>query len=281
LGRLADYLAGVWSTHLLELKALAEAHERHHAKKRQADVVDSAHHDRRASGDHLHLPSRIRRRFGAGWATAARFVPGRGGAFRVAYPNGDVAAGVVEEIVPNERIVMSWGYESGAMGIPAGATRVEIVLVAVPGGTRVTLRHTGLRDAAQRANHRAGWRHHLASLSHLTSAALDGIMGGRIDDYTAAWARGPRRANAGCSGSAGIETAYSATDGVRRRREDLADYIGMAQRFSPGITLERHGAIFRAHAFASYRWRMIAPNGAAIMTGSTRRSSHRRGSFDR
>lgn len=34
LGPLADYLAGVWSTHLLELKTLSEARERSHGKKR-------------------------------------------------------------------------------------------------------------------------------------------------------------------------------------------------------------------------------------------------------
>lgn len=210
-------------------------------------------------------PSSFRRWMGDGSSLA----PGAGGAFRVAYPNGDVAAGVVEEIVPNQRIVMSWGYEAGAMGIPVGATRVEIVLAPVPGGTRVTLRHTGLRDAAHRANHRAGWRHYLASLSQLTSATLDAIIDGRIDGYTAAWAaQDPAertRLLAECWDGDGV---FRDPMGYVEGRQDLADYIGMAQRFSPGITLQRDGAVSRAHTFASYRWRMVAPNGTPVMAGS-------------
>src|SRR4051812_49353918 len=89
---------------------------------------------------------------------------GQGASYRVVYPNGHVAAGVVEELIPNKRVVMSWGYENGVNNIPVGATRVEISLAPTTGGTLVTLRHSGLRDAEQRRNHRAGWRYYLASL---------------------------------------------------------------------------------------------------------------------
>lgn len=209
-------------------------------------------------------PDAFRRWMGQGSSLA-----GVGGPFRVAYPNGDVAAGVVEEIVPNERIVLSWGYEGSVHGVAPGTTRVEISLTESPGGTRVVLRHTGLRDAARRAQHRMGWRHYLATLSQLASASLDVVAEQRIDRYTAAWAELDASARrdllAQCWEEDGV---FRDPMGYAEGRADLSDHIGAAQQFSRGMTLERVGPVSRAHAFVSYRWRIVASDGKPVMTGS-------------
>lgn len=194
---------------------------------------------------------------------------GVGAGFKVVYPNGHVAAGVVEEIVPNKRVVMSWGYENGINGIPPGATRVEISLTAQDGGTLVTLRHSGLRDAEQRRNHRAGWRHYLASLSQLASASLDSVVGRTLDSYIKAWAeRDPATRRQ-------LLTQCWATDGVFRDAmgyaeglDDLSENIGMAQMFAPGIAMSVVGVPSRSQGFLSHRWQMTAPDGTPVMTGS-------------
>lgn len=195
--------------------------------------------------------------------------PGNGGAYKVAYPNGDVAAGVVEEIVPNERVVMSWGYEGGANELPLGSTRVEISLAPVEGGTRVTLRHSGLRDPMQRKNHRAGWRHYLATMSQLASAGLDAVIEERINAYTAAWSAHDSVERVHLLQSCWGENAvFRDSMGYAEGIDDLSDSIGMAQRFAPGIVLERTGPASRSHSFASYRWRMTTPDGTEVMRGS-------------
>jgi uncharacterized protein YndB with AHSA1/START domain len=194
---------------------------------------------------------------------------GEGGNFRVMYPNGHVAGGVVEEVVPNERVVMSWGYEQGINDIPVGATRVEITLTPTTTGTEVTLRHTGLRSAEQRRNHRAGWRHYLGALSQLASGTLAAVVGQAIDRYFQAWAeRDPAarmRLLEQCFTTQGV---FRDAMGYVEGRDDLNEYIGMAQQFSPGITMQRDGAPSRSHEFVSQRWRMSGADGTPMMTGS-------------
>jgi uncharacterized protein YndB with AHSA1/START domain len=202
------------------------------------------------------------------WMGAGSSIGGAGEAVRVAYPNGDVAAGVVREITPNERIVMSWGYESGAHGIAAGSTQVEIALTPVAGGTRVVLRHSGLREAAQRFQHRAGWRHYLAVLSQ-TASPGDDVAERAIDAYTAAWTAWDATERAqllqGCWSAEGVfRDVMGYVEGIG----DLNDYIGFAQLSAPGWKLARSGPISRAHGFASYRWQMMSPDGSVVMTGS-------------
>jgi uncharacterized protein YndB with AHSA1/START domain len=194
---------------------------------------------------------------------------GLGGAVRVVYPNGHVAAGIIEEIVPNKRVVMSWGYEDGVNNLPPGATRVEISLSPHRGGTLVTLRHSGLRDATQRRNHRAGWRHYLSSLSQLATSKLDGMMGSILDTYISAWAeRDPlarRRLLEQCWAEDGVfQDAMGYAEGL----DELDDYIATAQRFAPNVVMTNDGTPSRSHGFVNHRWRMIGPDGTTMMTGT-------------
>jgi uncharacterized protein YndB with AHSA1/START domain len=194
---------------------------------------------------------------------------GLGGTVRVVYPNGHVAAGIIEDIVPNERLVMSWGYENGVNNLPPGATRVEITLSPYRGGTLVTLRHTGLPDAMQRRNHRAGWRHYLASLSQRATSNLDAVMDSVLAAYINAWAeRDPlvrRQLLTECWAEDGVfRDAMGYAEGI----DDLNEYIATAQRFAPNMLMTRDGRPSRAHGFVSHRWRMVSPDGTTMMTGT-------------
>ena len=64
-----------------------------------------------------------------------------GGAVLIRYPNAVVARGTVEHIVPDERIVFTYGYEDPAKPIPPGGSRVTIALVDDDDGTRLDLLH--------------------------------------------------------------------------------------------------------------------------------------------
>lgn len=104
---------------------------------------------------------------------AADIDPRPGGIYRLD-PNGrDVIRGKYLEVVPNSRVVFTWGYEESGHKVPAGSTLVEIELEPRGKGTFVRLTH---RDLPQemREGHEIGWSHYL---SRLKSVAEGGDPG--------------------------------------------------------------------------------------------------------
>lgn len=82
--------------------------------------------------------------------------PRAGGAFRVDFQNGkDIVAGRFVEVVPNRRVVFTWGWE-GSDIVPPGASTVEIDLEPVGSATRLHLVHRGLPEPAV-PTHTEGW----------------------------------------------------------------------------------------------------------------------------
>ena len=99
-------------------------------------------------------------RFAAWWGQGSRIDPRPGGAVHIRFPNAIVAGGEVVEIVPPQKVVFSYGFESG-QPIPIGASRVTITLAETPRGTLVKLHHE-LPSAEVRDEHVQGWRYQLA-----------------------------------------------------------------------------------------------------------------------
>lgn len=93
---------------------------------------------------------------------AATLEPRPGGLFRMETPDGRTARGQFVEVVPNQRVVFSWGW-TDMPGLPPGSTTVEIDLVPVDGGTLIKLRHTGLAPD-EALMHEMGWHHYLGRL---------------------------------------------------------------------------------------------------------------------
>ncbi len=92
-------------------------------------------------------------------------------------PNGrDFIRGEYVEVIPNRRIVFTWGWEKPSEGmpaVPAGSTQVEIDLESEAEGTRVRLTHRQLpRDAQDR--HILGWTHYLQRLKTVSEGAEPG-----------------------------------------------------------------------------------------------------------
>ena len=86
--------------------------------------------------------------------------PRRGGRFRVRFRRLEDATeyetnGEFLEVVPPERVVMSWRWRDGL--VDPGESRVEIVLRPVPEGTEITVTHSRLHDEESRRRHEAGW----------------------------------------------------------------------------------------------------------------------------
>ena len=95
---------------------------------------------------------------------AALLDPRPGGTFRVEANGRDVVLGEYVEVRPPHRVVFTWGFEGAEPFVPAGSTRVEVTLEPDGGGTRLTLLHHGLPEAARGA-HAEGWGHYLGRLA--------------------------------------------------------------------------------------------------------------------
>jgi uncharacterized protein YndB with AHSA1/START domain len=73
------------------------------------------------------------------------------------------ASGRVVEVVENERIVFTWGWEQGPP-VPPGSTTVAIELLPDGDGTRIRLTHSAL-PPDEIEIHRYGWEHYLSRLA--------------------------------------------------------------------------------------------------------------------
>lgn len=95
---------------------------------------------------------------------AALLDPRPGGALRIEPNHDDVVLGEYVEVEPPRRVVFTWGFAGAGAVVPAGSTRVEVVLEPDGDGTLLTLRHHGLAGAS-REKHALGWSHFLGRLA--------------------------------------------------------------------------------------------------------------------
>ena len=86
-----------------------------------------------------------------------------GGIWRVNVTGDGFASGRVVEVVPNQRVVFTWGWEQGPPVAP-GSTTVAIELVPDGLGTLIRLTHTDL-PPDQTEIHRHGWEHYISRLA--------------------------------------------------------------------------------------------------------------------
>ncbi len=100
--------------------------------------------------------------------TVAEIDPRPGGTYRVLVGGQHQSAGEFVEVVPNEKVVFTFGWEDRDHPIPAGSTTIEITLHPEGDKTRVRLVHRGLpADAVE--DHGRGWAHYLERLATATT----------------------------------------------------------------------------------------------------------------
>jgi uncharacterized protein YndB with AHSA1/START domain len=77
--------------------------------------------------------------------------------------NGATAEGRFVQLVPDSRVVFTWGWRGDEV-VPPGSSTVEIELAPDGEGTLLRLTHRDL-PPEQRPVHRAGWDHYLPRLA--------------------------------------------------------------------------------------------------------------------
>jgi uncharacterized protein YndB with AHSA1/START domain len=96
--------------------------------------------------------------------TEAVLDPRPGGDYRVNISGQDRVSGKVIEIVPDRRLVFSWGWEDGALPVAPGESTVEITLEPDGEGTLLRLTHRDLPQDMHKF-HQLGWDHALPRLA--------------------------------------------------------------------------------------------------------------------
>ena len=96
--------------------------------------------------------------------TEAVLEPWPGGRYYVNPSGHEPVSGKVLEIIPDRRLVVSWGWEGGALPLPPGQSTVEILLEPDGDGTRLRLTHRDLPPGLC-TFHGLGWDYALPRLA--------------------------------------------------------------------------------------------------------------------
>jgi uncharacterized protein YndB with AHSA1/START domain len=94
---------------------------------------------------------------------AAKLSPHAGGEFHVSFKDSAVRGEYVE-VIPNRRVVFTWGWEGADAVVGPGGSTVEIDHEPRGTGTRLRLVHRGL-PATELASHTEGWDYFLPRLT--------------------------------------------------------------------------------------------------------------------
>lgn len=107
------------------------------------------------------------------WQSAdATLDPRIGGVISVLMANGMNARGEFVELVPDRRVVFTWGW-IGYENLPPGSTTVEIELRADGDATMLVLTHRSIPDD-ELLSQQSGWRHYLPRLAMAASGTDPG-----------------------------------------------------------------------------------------------------------
>jgi uncharacterized protein YndB with AHSA1/START domain len=206
-------------------------------------------------------------RWASWWGAGSTIDPTPGGKVYIRHPNGIESSGEVLEIDPPARIAFTYGFESGNP-MPPGSSRVTIRLEPDSGGTRLDLRHEfgepGPRDA-----HVQGWRFQLALFSNAVANEVYANAAGAVDAWFGAWviaddAAREKALAAIVTDRVSFRDRYSLLEGL----DDVVAHTGAAQRFMPGIRMERKGDVRHCQGVVLADWVALNGEKKELMSGT-------------
>lgn len=199
-------------------------------------------------------------RWASWWGAGSTIEPRAGGRMYIRYPGNIEASGEVLEIVPPQRIVFTYGFNSGKP-IPPGSSRVTIALEPAGHSTRVRLSHD-FAEAGVRDEHVQGWRYQLAVFANVVTALAHRDATARVDAWFALWSETnePARLKA-LSAIASTEVRFTDRFSLLQGIDDVNPHIAAAQRFMPDQQLKRTGEIKHCNGTVLAEWVATAGDG--------------------
>jgi uncharacterized protein YndB with AHSA1/START domain len=95
------------------------------------------------------------------------------GKYRIDVNGSDIAIGEYVEIVPYEKIVMTWGWEKSKL-VPPGSSKVEFKLIPKEKGTNLVLTHYDL-PVEEIPSHVQGWSHYMPRIKQFAEGQDPGV----------------------------------------------------------------------------------------------------------
>jgi uncharacterized protein YndB with AHSA1/START domain len=207
-------------------------------------------------------------RFAKWWGPGSTIDARPGGKVHIRHPGGVETVGEVLEVAEPERMVFTYGFPSG-QPIPPGGSRVTIRLEPIPGGaTRLSLVHE-FPAPAVRDQHVQGWRFQLSVFANVVADEVFSGAAATADAWFAAWAIPDESARTEAFAAIAEEDVvfrdrYSLLEGIA----DLSSHAGAAQRFMPGIRMQRKGEIRQCQGVLLAEWAAVSPDGVERMSGT-------------
>ena len=178
----------------------------------------------------------------AWWGAGSTIDPRPGGRMLIRHPHGVEVSGQVLEVEPPERIVFTYGY-AGGTPIPADGSRVTIRLDRHPKGTLLQLTHE-FADVQPRDEHVQSWRFQLSLFANLIADTVSNGATSLVDRWFATWSEADAAVRERTLASIAVPDLqfgdkFSCIEGA----DELSAHLAAAQRFMPGLRLERRGTI--------------------------------------
>ena len=200
-------------------------------------------------------------RFADWWGQGSRIEWRRGGAVVIRYPNGVTASGTVEDIVEDERVVFTYGYDAPGNPIPPGGSRVTVTLEERPEGTLLRLRHE-LADVAARDHHVQGWRYQLALFANVAARDQHRDVAAVVDRYLGLWSEADASVRQKELAATTVpDVVFGDAFGCTRGRDDLAAHVAAVQLHMPGVRLAREGEVRQCQGTALASWVALGSGG--------------------
>ncbi|MEO6223166.1 MAG: SRPBCC domain-containing protein [Vicinamibacterales bacterium] len=206
-------------------------------------------------------------RWATWWGAGSTIDPHAGGKVYIRHPNGIEAGGRILSIAPPERLVFSYGFNSG-VPMPLEASRVTMSFDDEAGSTRVRLLHE-FAESPVRDEHVQGWRYQLSLFSNVVASVVHEGAAGKVDTWFAAWAEPDSTTREAMLASVALPSVqfrdqYSCVDGFA----ELLPHIAAAQRFMPGMKLTREGDVRHCQGTVLANWKAIGPDGQSRGQGT-------------
>ncbi len=206
-------------------------------------------------------------RWATWWGAGSTIDPKVGGTVYIRHPNGIEAGGRILDIAAPERVVFSYGFNSGKP-MALEASRVTMSFDEEAGSTRVRLHHE-FAEAPVRDEHVQGWRFQFSLFANVVTALVHAGAAEKVDTWFGAWAEPDAARREAMLASVALPTVqfrdqFSCVDGF----PELLPHIAAAQRFMPGMKLMREGDVRQCQGIVLANWTAVGPDGAARGKGT-------------
>jgi uncharacterized protein YndB with AHSA1/START domain len=207
------------------------------------------------------------RRWAAWWGAESTIDPRPGGDLRIRHPNGFISTGKVIALERPTRFVFTFSLQSNPP-TRAEDSRVTIRLEPHAEGTRLHLTHELANESVRDLMHQ-GWRFHLSVFSNAIADEVHAGAAQLADQWFGLWAEPDAAVRAATLDRIAIPAVcfrdqYSALEGA----SEIVTHLGAAQRFMPGIRMERRGAVRHCQGTVLTDWVALGADGKERMSGT-------------